>query len=809
MQKYMEEKSPAERKKEMEQAAKRGIGGQMGNQGRLQYLGADGGVKRDDDQQRMLAAEMKEKLAARFGDSPDSIQARASGEAEKPVAGASTQPGAVASAQTDDEQTEEEKRIQVENLIKMGNRTLGREPVQTGNFFERRRREKAMNAVEAMITGKDEAHRSQEKNQWARKSENWKTLQMEADPRTLQLQDYVQMEGERMLKYKDIYKKYYSPEQLTTGDQTILAIKNLARFTDEANRGERTCGYYQEVIDSLQNKKGKLSSGEKAQLAYAQEQKKRYTDVLVQLHKDLAAIVAPTKKDKNKKVTRNYVGENVIRMYHDASLPPEAIYDRGDQIKSTPQEIAALSMEAKPVGRAFLYHNTGPNFKPTMEFGKSFDVLTGGVPAKQQVPRTPPKPSAGLAPATKLPPPLPARPQAAVQQPPPLPARPQAAVQQPPPLPARPQAAVQQPPPLPARPQAAVQQPPASVPAPAGQQGKDSKEVPLSEEERAMLQDDKEKPSFWKRLFGRMKKEDNPGVPAATAGGQSAGASLVISKPFAVQTQPANMPAVSAAAQEQQSGSVNIAAATEDIHLPVNESGPAKFGLKTDRKGRYTGMSMKAFDAAMKKRGQFFDPSDDAKIRNMADIIYMTGFSAKPEVVSSEKFDEAFQKREQQIMYRGIRDEKGDTAEKQMDDYRSGNVQVRGGIYGSGTYFSTHKADAMGYANREGGKDVVEGRGFAKGGKSAVGRFGMKKGARVIDFDELMKMRDKEVEKYKDRVDPSLLKAIQSDESFYAAMKGYDAVRIKKPDFTGINSAQKYWYTGLNRGMILADREGI
>jgi len=70
----------------MEQAAKRGIGGQTGNQGCLQYPGANVGFNPNADLQRMLAAEMNKKLAAHFGNSPDSIQARASGEAKSPAA---------------------------------------------------------------------------------------------------------------------------------------------------------------------------------------------------------------------------------------------------------------------------------------------------------------------------------------------------------------------------------------------------------------------------------------------------------------------------------------------------------------------------------------------------------------------------------------------------------------------------------------------------------------------------------------------------------------------------------------------------
>lgn len=261
-------------------------------------------------------------------------------------------------------------------------------------------------------------------------------------------------------------------------------------------------------------------------------------------------------------------------------------------------------------------------------------------------------------------------------------------------------------------------------------------------------------------------------------------------------------------------GGTNLAPVTGQVSVAPSAVTPKERGLPVNRHGRYKGMDLKAFAKKMQELGVSFSADPQQKTQNMGKLMELLNYSAAPEVVDDLSREKRFQKRPEEMMYRGVSSLEG-KAEEYLDEFRQGDLFVGGGVYGSGTYFASGHPEstfrtAKDYANREGGNEQ---RGTETGPneRSAIGRFGMKKGARILDVDtydpkdkdKIARMREKQVKAAGEGVDPGLLAAIQ-DDGFFASMLGYDAIRVTKS--APLATKKRNWVVGLNRGMMMADR---
>ena len=261
-------------------------------------------------------------------------------------------------------------------------------------------------------------------------------------------------------------------------------------------------------------------------------------------------------------------------------------------------------------------------------------------------------------------------------------------------------------------------------------------------------------------------------------------------------------------------GGTNLAPVTELVSVAPNVRNPKELGLPVDRHGKYKGMSLKAFSKKMEELGVHFSADPQQRTQNMGKLLELLNYSAAPEIVDDLSQEKRFQRRPEEMMYRGVSSPEG-KAEEYLDAFRQGDLFVGGGVYGSGTYFASGHPEstlrtAKDYANREGGNEQ---RGTETGPneRSAIARFGMKKGARILDVDtydpkdmhKIAEMRKKQIQAAGERVDPGLLAAIE-DDGFFASMLGYDAIRLTKS--APLATKKRNWVVGLNRGMMIGDR---
>ena len=276
---------------------------------------------------------------------------------------------------------------------------------------------------------------------------------------------------------------------------------------------------------------------------------------------------------------------------------------------------------------------------------------------------------------------------------------------------------------------------------------------------------------------------------------------------------PTSAPAAPAAGA-QAVGGTNLAPATGLVSVAPDARNPRDLGLPVDRHGKYKGMSLKAFSQKMKENGISFSADPQQRTQNMGKLLELLNYSAAPEIVDDLSQEKRFRQRPEEMMYRGVSSPEG-KAEEYLDEFRQGDLFVGGGVYGSGTYFASGHPEstlrtAKDYANREGGNEQ---RGTETGPneRSAIARFGMKKGARILDVDtydpkdkdKIAQMRQKQIKAAGEGVDPGLLAAIE-DDGFFASMLGYDAIRLTKS--APLATKKRNWVVGLNRGMMIGDR---
>ena len=293
----------------------------------------------------------------------------------------------------------------------------------------------------------------------------------------------------------------------------------------------------------------------------------------------------------------------------------------------------------------------------------------------------------------------------------------------------------------------------------------------------------------WTRGVPTRSGQAQPLVPRRPAPPPPAGVAPALVPRRPAPPPPTSAPAVPAAGA-QAVGGTNLAPATGLVSVAPDARNPRDLGLPVDRHGKYKGMSLKAFSQKMKENGISFSADPQQRTQNMGKLLELLNYSAAPEIVDDLSQEKRFRQRPEEMMYRGVSSPEG-KAEEYLDEFRQGDLFVGGGVYGSGTYFASGHPEstlrtAKDYANREGGNEQ---RGTETGPneRSAIARFGMKKGARILDVDtydpkdkdKIAQMRQKQIKAAGEGVDPGLLAAIE-DDGFFASMLGYDAIRLTK-----------------------------
>ena len=167
----------------------------------------------------------------------------------------------------------------------------------------------------------------------------------------------------------------------------------------------------------------------------------------------------------------------------------------------------------------------------------------------------------------------------------------------------------------------------------------------------------------------------------------------------------------------------------------------------------------------------------------LRELAHVQGFDGLPHIVSKQELDEYVASGEQEL-FRGLDSYgvQGKTGEDLAQQFRSGDMYVGKGIFGNGIYvaYSSDKYDAQEYSGLE-----IEG---------AIVRMSLKKGAKVISYDELLEKKNKDVLKaYIELEDPG----------HYAAFKGYDVI-----DVGATRNRPKYMVV-LNRTALRVQDESI
>lgn len=207
------------------------------------------------------------------------------------------------------------------------------------------------------------------------------------------------------------------------------------------------------------------------------------------------------------------------------------------------------------------------------------------------------------------------------------------------------------------------------------------------------------------------------------------------------------------------------------------------------------------------------DGDDYGRDAILGRIYEKQGFNAKPTLLSKEDFDKEIGRGKHIEVFRGV------TEKAHADDFKTGDTHYPGkGIYGNGTYTSDQIDTANKYAN-------------ALNANGAVMRIGLRKDAKIIDYNELRDemmanqvgllnynpitvarkqgekngWSDKKITEEFTRL--SLEKhelekkanKIFADDGRYAALRGYDAIQAT------FQRGESY-YIILNRGKLIVEK---
>lgn len=177
----------------------------------------------------------------------------------------------------------------------------------------------------------------------------------------------------------------------------------------------------------------------------------------------------------------------------------------------------------------------------------------------------------------------------------------------------------------------------------------------------------------------------------------------------------------------------------------------------------------------------FTDPRDNT----LAAIGRRQGFDGKPTVGSIDETVKAggIEIHRGVVGYKGSNTMKPQKAAEIVEEFKTGEYEPGTGLYGNGFYFSTSSRVARHYAT------------WNKGDGARL-RAGLKPGAKVVDYDHLqgeMKawkaevapktqsitdLYAKDFKTPRDQYSPHMVEYVMSDPGRFAAMKGYDAIKV-------------------------------
>ena len=139
-------------------------------------------------------------------------------------------------------------------------------------------------------------------------------------------------------------------------------------------------------------------------------------------------------------------------------------------------------------------------------------------------------------------------------------------------------------------------------------------------------------------------------------------------------------------------------------------------------------------------------------------ILEQQGFNALPKLVTSEEA-QSLESSGWTRLYRGVASGEPERTAMFIESFEKGDFYAGYGIFGNGTYTSTIRQTAIDYA---------------KGKESGVMELMLNPKARVIDYADLDTLR---VE-FNKAIHNDSMDYLQSDLGRFAAMSGYDAIRV-------------------------------
>lgn len=168
------------------------------------------------------------------------------------------------------------------------------------------------------------------------------------------------------------------------------------------------------------------------------------------------------------------------------------------------------------------------------------------------------------------------------------------------------------------------------------------------------------------------------------------------------------------------------------------------------------------------------------------------GFDRPTTLVTPEEFTRMLRTKEVDFrLFRGAKGgEYGKPAAEVHEEFRDGPYRMGEGIFGNGTYMTRRFGHANGYADKTPG---------------SLGRFGMRRDAKIIEWDDLVREHNRYLFSLED---DSPEKVAFADPGRYAMARGYDAIFV--PQGTQgfgtdpVNGANEQ-YVILNRGAIVSE----
>ena len=286
---------------------------------------------------------------------------------------------------------------------------------------------RATKEVDEEMRQRDEAFKSQEKNETAR--QKWEELNMEADPRLEEMTTQLTPLFEHMLAHKGAYAQHgYSPLQQERISQFNSNLKNTKLASHKVNQKKRQLADYQKILAEASSRPDKTS---REKVRIISERIAQLTQEIAGIEQNIREMFAPRETDKAKiaasvqekrpelqgsaldkvveRMAKNApadqdIIDNFARMYHDPSLPADAILDTSTSTRFRPEALSGLSVTSNSVGKGYgRAAIMGRDYRPTMEFGQSFNPVAS-LPVKPiPRPRAPAKPAHPVSTSTSAP----------------------------------------------------------------------------------------------------------------------------------------------------------------------------------------------------------------------------------------------------------------------------------------------------------------------------------------------------------------------------------------------------------------------